>query len=178
MGVAYESDADQVTHVLQEIVETEPLVLKTPPPTVVFEAFGDSALQFSIRAYVRDVEDRLPAIHALHSTIARRFREEQIEIAFPQMDIHVRSPAPESRDASAQTPTSGRHSGGVKPPPRRGGRTLLRPRVPAVVTREGPNGFCLDIVRRTSRQTSSPSTVMLTRYRTPHRALYLGDRAP
>ena len=102
VGVAYESDADQVTYVLQEIVEAEPLVLKTPPPTVVFEKFGDSALQFSIRAYVRDVEDRLPAIHALHSTIARRFREEHIEIAFPQMDIHVRSPAPESRDESAQ----------------------------------------------------------------------------
>ena len=69
---------------------------------MVFEKFGDSALQFSIRAYVRDVEDRLPAIHALHFSIARRFREEHIEIAFPQMDIHVRSPAPESRDASAQ----------------------------------------------------------------------------
>ena len=102
VGVAYESDADQVTHVLQTIVEAEPLVLKTPLRTVVFEKFGDSALQFSIRAYVRDVEDRLPAIHALHFSIARRFREEHIEIAFPQMDIHVRSPAPESRDASAQ----------------------------------------------------------------------------
>ena len=42
VGVAYESDADQVTHVLQEIVEAEPLVLKSPPPPVVFEAFGDS----------------------------------------------------------------------------------------------------------------------------------------
>ena len=61
---------------------------------VTFEEFGDSALKFCVRAYVRGVEERLPAIHALHTAIARRFGEEDIEIAFPQMDIHVRSTAP------------------------------------------------------------------------------------
>ena len=68
---------------------------------VTFEEFGDSALKFSIRAYVRDVEDRLPAIHALHTAIARRFGEEGIEIAFPQMDVHVRTTPPQVRDDSA-----------------------------------------------------------------------------
>ena len=67
-----------------------PLVLETPEPMVTFEEFGDSALKFCVRAYVRGVEERLPAIHALHTAIARRFGEEDIEIAFPQMDIHVR----------------------------------------------------------------------------------------
>ena len=101
VGVAYESDADQVTRVLQEIVAAESLVLEAPAPSVTFEEFGDSALKFCIRAFVRDVEERLPIIHALHSAIARRFREEGIEIAFPQMDIHVRSTVPQPRDESA-----------------------------------------------------------------------------
>ena len=104
VGVAYESDVDQVTRVLREIVTGSPLVLETPEPKVTFEEFGDSALKFSIRAYVRDVEERLPAIHALHTAIAHRFRKEGIEIAFPQMDIHVRPGVPEQRrDDSAPT---------------------------------------------------------------------------
>ncbi len=104
VGVAYESDVDQVTRVLREIVTGTPLVLETPEPNVTFEEFGDSALKFCIRAYVRDIDERLPAIHALHTAIARRFRREGIEIAFPQMDIHVRHGAPEQlRDDSAPT---------------------------------------------------------------------------
>ena len=102
VGVAYESDADQVTRVLREIAAAEPLVLETPAPKVTFEEFGDSALKFSIRAFVQDVEERLPAVHALHVAIARRFRDERIEIAFPQMDIHVRSTAPQPRDEAAE----------------------------------------------------------------------------
>ena len=104
VGVAYESDVDQVTRVLQEIVTGAPPVLETPEPTVTFEEFGDSALKFCIRAYVRDIDERLPAIHALHTAIAHRFRREGIEIAFPQMDIHVRHGAPEQlRGDSAPT---------------------------------------------------------------------------
>ncbi|MCY4635118.1 MAG: mechanosensitive ion channel, partial [Acidobacteria bacterium] len=98
VGVAYGSDVERVTRVLQEIVAATALVLESPEPQVTFEEFGDSALKFSIRAYVREVEDRLPAIHALHTAIAKRFGEEEIEIAFPQMDIHVRSTAPHLRD--------------------------------------------------------------------------------
>ena len=98
VGVAYGSDVEKVTRVLHEIVAATALVLESPEPTVTFEEFGDSALKFSIRAYVREVEDRLPAIHALHTAIAKRFGEEEIEIAFPQMDIHVRSTAPHLRD--------------------------------------------------------------------------------
>ena len=102
VGVAYGSDVERVTRVLWEIVAATPLVLETPEPKVTFEEFGDSALKFSIRAYVGDVEERLPAIHALHTAIAKRFGEEDIEIAFPQMDIHVRSTAPQLRDDPPQ----------------------------------------------------------------------------
>ena len=102
VGVAYGSDVDRVTRVLQEIVAATPLVLEAPEPLVTFEEFGDSALKFSIRAYVSDVEERLPAIHVLHTAIARRFGEEDIEIAFPQMDIHVRSTTPQRRDETPE----------------------------------------------------------------------------
>ncbi len=102
VGVAYGSDVDRVTRVLREIVAATPSVLEDPEPSVTFEEFGDSALKFSIRAYVSDVEERLPTIHVLHTAIAKRFGEEDIEIAFPQMDIHVRSTAPQLRDHPPQ----------------------------------------------------------------------------
>ena len=101
VGVAYGSDVERVSRVLREIVAATPPVLESPEPMVTFEEFGDSALKFSIRAYVREVDDRLPAVHALHTAIARRFVDEGIEIAFPQMDIHVRTTPPEVRDDPA-----------------------------------------------------------------------------
>lgn len=91
VGVAYGSDVDRVTCVLQEILRDNALVLPLPEPTTTFGAFGDSALTFSLRAYLATVEDRLPAIHGLHVDIARRFQQEGIEIAFPQLDVHLRS---------------------------------------------------------------------------------------
>lgn len=101
VGAAYESDADRVTDVLREIVAAEPLVLDDPAPIVTFEEFGDSALKFVVRAYVSGLDTRLPAVHALHAAIARRFRQEEIEIAFPQMDVRVKQEEVRVRDAPA-----------------------------------------------------------------------------
>ena len=91
VGVAYGSDVEQVTRVLRDIVRGNPRVLVVPEPSITFEAFGDSALTFRIRAHLASLEDRLPATHALHAEIARRLALEGIEIAFPQLDVHVRS---------------------------------------------------------------------------------------
>ena len=100
VGVAYGSDVDRVTRVLQEIVAAAPMVLEAPEPQVTFEEFGDSALKFSIRAYVSDVEERLPTIHALHTAIAKTVRRGRHRDRVPQMDIHVRSTTPQLRDDS------------------------------------------------------------------------------
>ncbi|RMG38578.1 MAG: hypothetical protein D6725_06915 [Planctomycetota bacterium] len=95
VGVAYGTDTDRVTALLREIVTQHPEIMSDPAPLISFEQFGDSTLNFVVRAYLARFDNRLATIHELHSEIHRRFNAEGIEIAFPQRDLHLRSLPPE-----------------------------------------------------------------------------------
>jgi potassium efflux system protein len=91
VGIAYGSDTRHACDVLMQILQEHPNVLEDPTPRVTFEQFGDSTLNFVIRAILGDMSDRIVTIHELHTHINERFAEEGIEIAFPQRDLHIRS---------------------------------------------------------------------------------------
>jgi potassium efflux system protein len=91
---------------LREIAEASPLVLKEPPPIVLFLKFGDSSLSFELRIYVNQMKDRLVTISELHQTIIKEFRRKGIEIAYPQMDLHIRDVAAEAGAPSGFVPSS------------------------------------------------------------------------
>ena len=90
VGVGYDSDPLLVYQVLLEVATTHPLVVKEPAPAVLFLKFGESALEFEVRVFVREVANRLPATHELHNGILLALRANQIEIPFPQRDVHWR----------------------------------------------------------------------------------------
>lgn len=89
VGVAYGSDVDLVTELLEQTVQTHPRVLKKPKPFVLFEDFGDSALLFSINFYINDsfIEPRIKS--AIRYTIYQKFKAAGISIPFPQRDVHL-----------------------------------------------------------------------------------------
>jgi potassium efflux system protein len=91
VGVAYNSDPERVRRIILEVVQSHENVLADPPVSVGFDGFGDSALNFTVRAFLPDLSHRLDTIHDLHTRIFVRFAEEGIEIPFPQQDLHVRS---------------------------------------------------------------------------------------
>ncbi len=90
VGIAYGSDVALAQRLLLEIARNHPAVLPDPPPMATFEEFGSSALILVLRVHLARLEERLPCIHELHMAINQAFREHRIEIAFPQLDIHVR----------------------------------------------------------------------------------------
>ncbi|HUG20709.1 MAG TPA: mechanosensitive ion channel domain-containing protein [Planctomycetaceae bacterium] len=91
VGVAYGSNTDQARRLLLDVCREHPRVLKDPLPSAAFDRFGDSALNLTLRCFLADFEDRLNVIHELHTAIDRKFKQAKIEIAFPQMDLHLRS---------------------------------------------------------------------------------------
>ena len=91
VGVAYGSDVPLVKETLMECAMASSKVLRMPEPRVLFQNFGESSLDFELRLWISNVDDRLQVASDLRHEIDRRFREAEIEIAFPQRDLHVRS---------------------------------------------------------------------------------------
>jgi len=94
VGVAYGSDTALVKKCLLEVAQQNPKVRKYPEPFVRFNEFGDSALIFDLFFWGDDAGARWFAMSELNFSIDEVFRKNNIEIAFPQRDIHIRSMAP------------------------------------------------------------------------------------
>ncbi len=90
VGVAYGSNTELVRETLLEIAKEHPKVLKKPKPDVLFDDFGDSALVFRLRLWTT-IDHFIAVETEVRLAIDRLFRERNIEIAFPQRDIHIRS---------------------------------------------------------------------------------------
>lgn len=96
VGVAYGSDIARVMQTLAEIAKENTSVLKDPPPQILFASLGASSLDFDFRVWLSDYGDRRRVQSELLLEIDRRFREQDIEIPFPQSDLHLRSVDPEA----------------------------------------------------------------------------------
>ncbi|MGD9812087.1 MAG: mechanosensitive ion channel family protein [Sphingobium sp.] len=94
VGVSYASDVDRVRALLVEIADDNPKVVKYPEPFVTLAEFGESSIDFKLFCFVADVMVSAGTVSELNFEIAHRFAREEIEIPFPQRDIHIR------RDAS------------------------------------------------------------------------------
>ncbi|MCK4674648.1 MAG: mechanosensitive ion channel family protein, partial [Gammaproteobacteria bacterium] len=94
VGVAYGTDTEKVRDILLAIAEKNENVVKTgsaPEPKVLFRGFGDSSLDFELRVFLYRVDSRLSVVSDINFAIDKAFREEEIEIPFPQRDLHVKS---------------------------------------------------------------------------------------
>lgn len=91
VGVAYGSPTREVARMLKQAVEEHGKILKKPAPTVLFECFGDNALQFEVHFWVhmRRLMDRRTIQSDIRYRIDGLFREAGISIAFPQRDVHI-----------------------------------------------------------------------------------------
>ena len=104
VGVAYGSDTKQVKEVLLEVARNHPQVVDggwLPKPVVLFRRFGDSSLDFELRCFIQNIDNRLTVISDLNFAIDEAFRAHGIEIPFPQRDLHIKgwpleNPPPEA----------------------------------------------------------------------------------
>jgi potassium-dependent mechanosensitive channel len=90
VGVGYDSDPDQVRDILVGCADEHPRVLKIPAARALLLAFGDSALEFELRAYVDNVDAALGTRSDLNLAILRRFRAAGIVIPYPQREVRIR----------------------------------------------------------------------------------------
>jgi len=90
VGVSYDSDPEEVQRLLLECARESQLVARHPAAFVVFDNFGASSLDFSLRIFVSDVSTSLSAQTQVRKAIIAKFREAGIDIPYPQQDLNVR----------------------------------------------------------------------------------------
>ena len=88
IGVAYEADIDQVRQVISEVLESDPLVLKEPTPTIAVMELGDSSVNFAVRPWAKP-EDYWSVYFNVHENVKKRLDAAGISIPFPQRDVHL-----------------------------------------------------------------------------------------
>ena len=91
VGVSYNEDPDRIIELLQSIPAKLDDVLEVPEPQVLFMGFGDSSLDFELRVFIADVQKSIITRSKVRVEIFKLFRDENVEIPFPQRDLHIRS---------------------------------------------------------------------------------------
>ncbi|MDX1671083.1 MAG: mechanosensitive ion channel [Balneolaceae bacterium] len=94
VGVSYKSDLDTVLKALREVIEQSSSVLKSPKSEIHLTEFGDSAWNMQLRVWIGDVKRHPRVRNELNQAIVQKFREHNVEIPYPQRDLHLRSSIP------------------------------------------------------------------------------------
>lgn len=87
------ADAALVRSILLEVARKNDRVLDDPPSEAFFIEFGERAMKFEMRVYVASMIDRLEVTHELNSSITDALAAENIELARPQLDVHLNQSA-------------------------------------------------------------------------------------
>ena len=103
VGVAYGCDPEAVKGALLQVAEEHPEVLNYPLPQVFFSGFGDSSPDFELLVWIAE-PTRQPVVRSeLYFWIEQVLRSRQLEIPFPQRDLHLRGNLPRGISADLET---------------------------------------------------------------------------
>ncbi|MEM9860309.1 MAG: mechanosensitive ion channel domain-containing protein [Myxococcota bacterium] len=94
VGAAYRHDPKEVMAILRRVVFTQDGVLQDPMPEVLCTSFGDSAIEYTVRAWATGYLNAIEVHSRLAAAVHEAFAEANIEIPFPQQDLYIKS-APE-----------------------------------------------------------------------------------
>lgn len=92
VGVSYNSDIHLVTRLLLDVASKHPEVLEIPEPSVQFLDFGDSSLNFCLLYFSNKTFSAEAVKSDLRYAIMDSFRENKVEIPFPQRDLWIKNP--------------------------------------------------------------------------------------
>jgi len=89
VGVAYGSDIELVSKLLLHVARSQKEIVLNPVPQVIFSDFGESSLDFEVRAWIRSPWERRRIESDIRFGIDKAFRKNNITIPFPQRDVHL-----------------------------------------------------------------------------------------
>ncbi|MEM7574426.1 MAG: mechanosensitive ion channel domain-containing protein [Bacteroidota bacterium] len=109
VGVAYGSNTQLVKELLTKAAAEHKAIMKFPAPIIRFTDFGSSSLDFEILFFSKEFIRIEDVKSDLRFAIDTSFRDQGVEIPFPQRDLWLRNPEKisglEETDSSQATPS-------------------------------------------------------------------------
>jgi small-conductance mechanosensitive channel len=90
VNVAYGSAPEKVIELLGGVAAAHPGVLAEPPPLALFLGFGESALNFELRAWTNRFDRRVMILSDLGVAVYAALRAAGMEIPVPQREVRLR----------------------------------------------------------------------------------------
>lgn len=93
VGVIYGSPVDQVKALLAQVADENVKIKKNPEPVILISEFGDNSIVFHLYfwAEIATVMDMKRVQSEIRFKISELFKKNNIVIAFPQRDLHLKS---------------------------------------------------------------------------------------
>lgn len=121
IGVAYGTEPERLKRLMMEVAHEHPSVMKAPPPELFFTSFGDNSLNFELSVWTEEMTSKPRLFRSqLNYAVERKLRENDIEVPFPQRDLHLRSGT-----FVLQAPNGGSPSGTVRSGEEKGSTGLM-----------------------------------------------------
>lgn len=101
VGVSYAADPQRVRDILLALAANHGRVLTNPPPAVLFSGFGESCLEFDLAIWLSSSSPADQVLSDLRFMIFKEFKKNNIEIPYPQRDLHVYTKDPDGDSPTA-----------------------------------------------------------------------------
>jgi small-conductance mechanosensitive channel len=94
VGVSYDADMELAEKLMLEAAKQARRVLQTPPPTVWMNEFAESSVNFTIHCWINDPEEGVGNVRSeVLKHLWTLFKDNGVEVPFPQRDLHLRQGA-------------------------------------------------------------------------------------
>ena len=91
--IGYQSDLKKAKGILETLLHADPAIMSEQEMLVFVDELADDGVILGLRAWVK-TEDYWPAKWRLNEEIKLTFDEEDIDIPYPQLDVHIKSGLP------------------------------------------------------------------------------------
>ena len=88
IGVGYGEDLDKVRQIIKKLCDNDARILKDPEVFIAVSELADNSVNFTVRAWV-NAEDYWGVLFDMNENIYKTFNEENVNIPYPQMDVHI-----------------------------------------------------------------------------------------
>jgi small conductance mechanosensitive channel len=88
VGISYDSDPEKAIQIIKEALNEFEEISKEPPPKVGIQKFGDSSIDIGLRYWIPS-QKYFKTLYQVNLSVYKQLKEKDIEIPFPQRDVHI-----------------------------------------------------------------------------------------